>query len=169
MCDFTAISLAIGVARTIGGAIQQQRQYKAQERAAAQRRDALRRQAINRYDEIAIERDRKRAAASEALEDNRRQSLRARENARVRGGEAGSAGLSLQGLVRDLGAQEGRFAERVRDGDRFSSPQLGVRAQGQELQTSLSLQSVSDPTPPDLLGAASSAFSGLGRLSRRLS
>ena len=169
MCDFTAISLAIGVVRTIGGAIQQQQQYKAQKRAAELQRETLRRQAINNYDALAIERQQKRADASRKLEESRRNSLRGREKARVRGGEAGSAGLSLQGLLRDLGAQEARFAEGLRDDNRFTNQTLDLRAQGQELQTGLSLQRVQDPTPPDLLGAAQSTFSGLGRLAPRLS
>lgn len=168
MCDFTALSLAFGVLNSVGGAIQQQQRYKAQQREAEQRRALLRRQAINTYDEIALERQERRAADARHLEEGRRDALRARETIRTRAGEAGSAGLSLQGLLRDLGGREAQFAEGVRDANRFSNQRLEARAKGQELQTSLSLGGVRDPARPNFLGAAQDTFASLGRLQNRL-
>lgn len=168
MCDLTAISLAFGIAKSISGAAQQQQQYKAQKRAAEQERALIRRQTINKYDELALKRQGERAAAARRIEESKRKALRASESARTRGGEAGSAGLSLQGLLRDIGGQQARFAEDVRDANRFSEQNLEVAASGAELQNSLRLQNVREPVAPNFFGAGQEVFSGLSKLQRRL-
>jgi len=92
-------------------------------------------------------------------ERNARAAASARATARTAAGEAGVAGLSVEALLNDFTAQEGRYRYGVRRNNELVTDQLtaemeGARAQAQgriHSITSLNLEPVSRPT---YLGAA---------------
>ncbi|MEM9725655.1 MAG: hypothetical protein AAF909_09350 [Pseudomonadota bacterium] len=155
MCH-PVVTATLGVLSAAGGYLQDNQAVQAQKRANDRQRALVRQQTINKYDEIALKRQADRAAASREIDKNKRQALRRRESARTSAGERGSAGLSLNALIRDLGAQEGRANEGVRDQVRFSNAQLDTAARGGELQTGLKLNAIQDPATPSPFGAARS-------------
>lgn len=167
MCD-PIVTATLGILSAAGGYLQDNQAAQAQRRANERQRALIRQQTINKYDEIALKRQADRAAASREIDKTQREALRRRESARTSAGERGSAGLSLNALLRDLGAREGRAKEGVRDQVRFSNAQLDTAARGGELQTGLRLNAIKDPATPSPFGAAQSIASHATTIGERL-
>lgn len=116
MCDpvtLAAASFAVTTVSTIGSTVMQAQQASAE----AEYRDAQIAQshqaAVENYDLLQLRREQEREAASQQVEANQREALRATERARTAAGEAGVTGLSVDALLGDLYGQEARFRNNV--------------------------------------------------------
>lgn len=118
-------SAAVGYADAVGKA-NAQNQYYMENAAAAQR------STVNSYTNLNIRSDQTRASAVGAATEQAIEAMRRRGTAQVAAGEAGVSGLSVDALIGDIYAQEGRRLSGLQQ--QHSADQLAIRAQFDDVQ-----------------------------------
>jgi len=162
MCPSAALAAAsfvIGAAQQVVGFMGQQQQYDAQ--AEAYKQNALNAQAAAR-DEYASTQNRllqEREAAVQERTEASIEALSARSTARTAAGEAGVSGLSVDALLADYYAKEGRNSASIENNLSATQNYLIGEMDSIEARTQSQINSVPIPTPPSFLPTAVGIFS----------
>ncbi|MFG1395867.1 virion core protein, T7 gp14 family [Roseixanthobacter pseudopolyaromaticivorans] len=164
MCLVAALPL-VSAALSIGGAVagyagavkqaNQQNQLYMDNAAEANRA------AGDQYNALTHKRTQERAASSQQLFQNDLEGLRARSTARTSAGEAGVTGLSVDALLGDLGAQQGRKSEAIDSQYQMTTDSITAQTQEVKANTQSRINSVQRAAKPSflpfLIGGASGA------------
>ncbi|MCK0197063.1 hypothetical protein MWN34_09075 [Ancylobacter sp. 6x-1] len=141
-----AIAAASSLVSYVGAAQQAkaQNQYYAQNAAAAQEA------AVNQYAALGHKQEQERKAASLDLQQSNLEALKARSTTATGAGEAGVSGLSVDALIGDIFAQQGRKTEAITSNYAMTSD--SIRAQMDEVQAQAtsrinSVQRAASPNP----------------------
>ena len=139
-----ATMLAVNTASTVVGAIGQQQQYNANAANAAQ---SLKLQ--NRQTNYGIQQQ--EVADSVKAQQTQTDMLKAASTAAASAGENGVSGNSVDALINDYHASEGRYFTSLQTQQQWDRQQADVTKQGQVATAQRQVNSV---TKPDFLGTA---------------
>lgn len=124
MCD---IGTVFGVLSSVVGFISDSQNAKDEERFRRAQAEANRVSAENaariQADQVNQGEAQEAIKSAQQISEVRKDALQARARARVAAGEAGVAGISVDALQRDFGAQEGRFVDATRQNLEFAAAQ----------------------------------------------
>jgi hypothetical protein len=139
-----AASLAMSAGSAIAGVVGQQQAYStnAANAQAAQRIN-------NQQTNIGIQQS--EAAAGQKAQDQQIEMLKAAATARASANEAGVSGNSVDALIGDYHAAEGRYMNSLDTQNQWNRAQADMQKQGQAVQAQNQINSVA---APDYLGAA---------------
>lgn len=154
-----ALSAVASIGSSIAGFAGAQQQADAQNAAYLANAAEANRAAGQQYVNLNIKSDQTRASAQGEAFDQSIEAMRKRSTAQVSASEAGVSGLSVDALVGDVYAQEGRRLDRLQqqeyaDQMNIRSQMDDVRAQAQ--QRINSVQRAAQPSPLSFI------FQGLG-------
>ena len=139
-----ATSLAMSAASTAVGVIGQQQQFNANAANAVQAQ-----QIQNTQTNIGIQQS--EAASGLRAQQSQSDMLKAAATAAASAGESGTAGNSVDSLIGDYHASEGRYLNSLATQGQWNRDQAAVQKQGQAAQAQGRINSVAKP---DFLGAA---------------
>jgi len=147
-------------ATTAGGALQG---YEAQRKTARRQTVLIGHQTAASYRDIAKRRLEEREVTATNLANAQRQARLAVGAAATQAGEGGVAGNSVNALIGDVLAQEGRNIDAIRRGQEFRDSQLRRQEQGVALNASGQLLNLGSPSFPlsQILGAGFQAGASL--------
>lgn len=158
MCELaTAMAIAsftIGAASSVMEYSAQSQQAKAQTAAYKQNIEASRSAAVNSYAAQQNKQLQARAAASQDLQSNQIDAIKARSTATVAAGEAGVSGLSVDALMGDFYAQEGRYERTLDQNYQMQADAIRSEMDGTEAQAESRMHSMAPGSKPSFMGAA---------------
>lgn len=169
MCDpVTAAAAAMAIAGA-GSAITQhqaqENQAKVQDALYEQNRLNAYQSMRNQYLGLQNRQSQEIQAASQKIEERERLAMEDTATARVAAGEAGVTGLSVERVLRDIGANASRDVSTVEQNRDWTVSQLSDEAQGIASQTQSRINGVSQGVKPSpwatgfkLVGTAASAY-----------
>ena len=155
MCVTAAIGqFVVSAASAVVGFMQQQAEYEAQQQRYENNRIAANQAAVNKYASQQNQDIQERKAASHEKQKLNIKATKARATAETAAGEAGVTGLSVDALVNDFYAEEGRH-ERTLDNN-YAMRHDAIRGEMDvtTANTASRINSVSQGTPPSFAGAA---------------
>lgn len=147
-------SFAIGAAQTVVGFMGEQAAADAQNQYYAENAKAARQATVNQYAHQQNRIIQERRAASQEKQNATVDALKARATAKTAAGEAGVSGLSVDALVQDFYAQEGRYSNSIDNNFQMTSDYLRSEMESTQAQGQSRINSVRRATPPSFLGAA---------------
>jgi hypothetical protein len=144
MTTLLATSLAMSTATQVAGQIGQAQQYNANAASALQSM-----QLANKQTNLGIQQS--EAANSQKAQDQQVEMLKAAATARASAGESGVEGNSVDALIGDYHASEGRYLNDLSTQNQWNRQQASVQKQGNVATAQRQINSVAKP---DYLGAA---------------
>lgn len=125
MCDPVTLMTA-GLAMSVGSNVAG---FVGQNKMAKQNAQNATEAAVLDFEQLGLRRMEEEAAASQQLEESRREALRVRSAASVSAGEAGVSGNSVNQLLGAISASQGRNANTIASNLRSRTAQLNVEGQ----------------------------------------
>lgn len=152
------LSIGMGILQAVSGYSAAQAEYKAREQQYAANLENAKTATYDRFDAIQTRAVQENAAASQQLQENSVEALRARSSARVAAAESGISGGAVSSMIRDILGKESRFASATLANadytkDYLASEQRAAAAQGQN-----QVNSVQRIAKPSFLPYALQAF-----------
>ena len=95
-----------------------------------------------------------RDAATNKIMDNNREAMKAQSTSQVLAANAGVSGLSVDSLLTDIGASQGRYNSSIGENLRNSNAGLDWERVNSSNQMTSTINSLKAPKMPDFLGAA---------------
>jgi hypothetical protein len=162
-----ALQFGLGVVSTGASLIGQMQAQKAQNAMYEQNAKNATRNALNQYESVQRKMTQERAAALQDKQETALKATQARSTAVTAAGEANVSGLSLDALLGEYYAKQGRYNDSV-DAN-LEATQQYLRGEMESVQTGAQNQinSVQRGTPPNFLAAGIQLF-GTGMDSLRL-
>ena len=151
-------SFAIGAAQTVVGFMGQQAQYKSQQQYYENNRQAANQAAVDRYTSQQNRALQEREAASQEKQNTQTKAMKARATAATAAGEGGVAGLSVDALMADYYAQQGRYERSIDNNYQMTADYLRSEMDATQAQATSRINSVQQGTPPSFASAAVSLF-----------
>jgi hypothetical protein len=152
------ISVVAAVASSLVGYAGQMANYKAQQQYYEQNAKAARVATVNRYASIQNRQLQEHDAAAQQVQQSKLEAMKARSTARTAAGEAGVTGLSVEALLQDLSAQEGRYEASVAQNYQMNQQYLRGEMEATQDQGIARINSVPYPTKPSFGAALIGAF-----------
>ena len=139
---------AVFVAQALSSAGGAAQGYEAQRKTARRQTTLIGHQTAASYRDIAKRRLEEREVTAQNLANAQRQARLAVGAAATQAGEGGVAGNSVNALIGDVLAQEGRNIDAIRRGQEFRDSQLRRQEQGVALNASGQLLNLGSPSFP---------------------
>lgn len=156
-------SMAIGVAQGAVGFFGQQKQYKQQLADREENRLNAGQALTGQWAATDLRINQEGAAAAQQGQQAAVEGARARATATTAAGEGGVSGLSVDYLLRDLYAQEGRFNEATATNLQMTRSYLTAEKSAQRAGAQNQINSIPIPEKPSIMGAMLNVFgSALG-------
>jgi hypothetical protein len=153
------ISVVAAVASSLVGYAGQMANYKAQKQYYEENSKAAQVAATNRYASIQNRMLQERDASAQKLGESSLEGLKARSTARAAAADAGVSGLSVDALLQDLSAQEGRYEASVATNYQMNQQYLRGEMEATQDNAIARINSVPYPTKPSFGAALVGAFS----------
>lgn len=151
MMALAGVSMVLGVAQSIVGYQQAQQQAERQNEYYRQNAEAANAAARAAYANLNAQRDNERLSATADKTGIAIKALQARGAAREAAGSAGVTGLSVDALVNDYSAQEGRQNEAVDINYQLASDNVRSQMDAIHSNTEARINSVQRAQPPSFL------------------
>lgn len=170
MCDIITIAtVGLGIAQGVMGYQAADAQYEAQMKMQQQTAINASRAAENQYSNIGIRAQQESAAASQQQQQTNIEAAQAAASVEVAAGEGGVTGLSVDHVLRDLYAQQGRSDSAMDANQRMSRGYLEGEMKAAEAGGQSQINSVPIPEKPSFTPFLLNAFgSGLNAYSNSL-
>lgn len=150
-----AVSAVSGVMQYQG----QKAEYKAAAAAKKANDEAAQQAAVDRLASQELRRDQEEESAAQKKQEARIEGLKARSTARTAAGEAGVTGLSVDALLQDLTAQEGRYEASVDNNLKITDGYLRGEMKSTQHEAVARINSVATPTKPSFGSTLVNIFS----------
>jgi hypothetical protein len=163
MCDpISLATFAIGAASQVTSFMGAKQEAETQNKLAENNRIEANRAAADDYAALQNRMLQEKAAAGQELESANTQAAQARGTARVTSGEAGVMGISVDNLLADYNAQQGKFERTNEQNLQMTQDQVRDQMRGTKAQAENrinSVQKVAKPSfAPYAIGIASSGL-----------
>jgi hypothetical protein len=163
MCDPVSLAtFAIGAASQVTSYMGASAEAKAQNQLAENNRIEANRAATDQYASIQERMLQEKAAAGRELENTNTEAAKARGTAQVTSGEAGVTGISVDSLLADYNAQQGKFERTNEQNLKMTQDSLRDQLKGVKANTEGRINSVQKARKPSFLpyaiGVASSGL-----------
>ena len=170
MCDPVSLAgLAIGAVSQVAGYMGAKNEASAQNQLAANNRIEANRAAADQYAATQNRMLQEQAAAGRDVEQADMTSAKARGTAQVTSGEAGISGMTVDSLIADYNAQQGKFERTTAQNLEMTQQQLRDNMDGVKAQTTSRINSVQKAAKPSFLPyAIGIASSGLDAYSTHI-
>ena len=167
MCvGLPVLGMAAGLMQAVSGYSAANAEYKAQEQRYKANLENTKTATVDKYGSINTRVMQENAAASQDLQEVQIEALKARGSMRTAAAEGGVTGVTVDSIINDTFAKEGRYANNVQTNfdysrDYWVGEGSSARAQGQS-----SVNSVPRGTKPSFLPYAINFFSSaIGQMS----
>lgn len=156
MCE--PVTTALFIASAASTAAQQSQQAKQQNKIAALNRENAVKSLGLEYQSLGAEERAEALRAAQSIAAVREEAMLARGRVGAAAAEAGVSGASVDAVLDDFTAQEGKHVTAVLQNERIATANIERRKKAAEIGTSGRLASSMDVQGPNLLGLALGAF-----------
>lgn len=170
MCDPISLAgFAIGAASQVTSFMSASSQAKTQNQLAENNRIEANKAAADQYAQIQERMLQEKAAAGRDLEDANVTTAKARGTAQVTSGEVGITGITVDSLIADYNAQQGKFERTNEQNLKMTQDQLRANLDGVKSQAESRINSVQKAAKPSFLPyAIGIASSGLDSYTNKI-
>lgn len=159
MCDFvTILGVGLGIAQSVVQYSAAQDQYEAQMEVQRQNAINASKAAENQYANINVRAQQEDMAANQQKQESKIEAAKAASTVQVAAGEGGVSGLSVDAVLRDIYAQQGRNEATLDTNQRMSRDYLMGEMKAAEAGGQSQINSVPVPEKPTMTPYLLNAF-----------